>query len=57
MDTATLISELALEDYHRITQRFIQEAIRVWDTSGSGCFAYFIKLMVERMWRELIICN
>jgi len=52
--TASLV---ALDDYQRINQRFIQGAIEEWDKVGSGCFAGWIKLVVAVKWLELVRSN
>ena len=56
-DMVTSVNKLVLDDYHRITQRFVQEAITEWDTIGSGCFALWIQWVVASKWLELIQSN
>ena len=47
------VNLIVLDDCQRITQRFIQEAIKEWDRVGEGCFARWIQVMVAEKWLEL----
>ena len=56
-DTVSLVSELALVDCHRITQRFVREAIKKWDQAGQGCFQLWVITFLAMRWRELTGSN
>ena len=51
------VNLIILEDYQRVNQQFIKEAISQWDTTGSGCFALFIQHIVAKMWSQMIEGN
>ena len=56
-DVQTQINVITLEEYHRITQKLISEAIREWDEIGQGCFKDWIQWVVGLKWLELVRSN
>ena len=53
----TLVDEIALDYYHRVSHRFVQEAIAEWDITGGGYFYMWILRAVSAKWLELIRSN
>lgn len=47
------INQIILESHRTINERFVSEAIRQWDTIGSGCFALFMEITVNQMWKDM----
>jgi len=50
-------NQIAVDDFNRYNWKFTDEAIRLWDTIGSGCFALFILYVVSEKWIDLVKRN
>lgn len=53
---AQLNSELLMQ-VNSFNQRFIHEALGVWDEIGCGDFSTFIDTYVKESWNELVWLN
>jgi hypothetical protein len=51
------VNQIAVEDFNRYNWKFTDEAIKLWDEHGEGCFAFFIYNVVESKWWDMVRSN